>query len=280
VTHGRNLPDILALFDAEQRRDVVYADAVREVTPNVVRHTSRRGGRGFILYWKLNDAEVEGVAREQIAHYASAGQDFEWKVYAHDAPSGLGQQLVSLGFTSEPEETVVCLDLNALPDTLRAISTSTVEKVVDPAVVDEVIALKQMDSPEDFSDLALSLKEQLREDSAHFGLYVMRAEGKVASAGWARFDENSSFASLWGGSTAPTWRNRGFYRALVAARALEAARRGYAYLTVDALPTSRPILERLGFRVLSRARGYVWSASRKQEAPEGASKDSGRQLNI
>src|SRR4029079_14592326 len=45
----------------------------------------------------------------------------------------------------------------------------------------------------------------------------------------------------------PAFGGQGLYRALVAARAREAARLGAQYLIVDALPTSRPILQRLGF---------------------------------
>lgn len=53
------------------------------------------------------------------------------------------------------------------------------------------------------------------------------------------------------GGTHPDWRGRGAYRALVRARWDEAARRGVPLLATHARPTSRPILERLGFRTVS-----------------------------
>ena len=256
------MSDVLALYDTEQRRDVRYADSVREVTPTVVRHTSRLGGRGFIIYWKLTDAEVEPVAREQIAHYTAVGQEFEWKVYDHDAPAALGVRLERLGFEPELREAIVYFDLSVPPAWLANPVSVQVERVTDPTVVEEVIALRRAVSDEEPSHLASSLKLQLHDDAAHFGLYVARAAGKVASVGWARFDANTSFASLWGGTTDPAWRHRGLYTALVAARASEALRRGYRFLTVDALPTSRPILEKLGFKVLTHACGYVWKQDR------------------
>ena len=37
-----------------------------------------------------------------------------------------------------------------------------------------------------------------------------------------------------------------------------AAERGYRYLQVDALPTSQPILTRLGFTALARTTPYIW----------------------
>ncbi|MBV8669664.1 MAG: GNAT family N-acetyltransferase, partial [Candidatus Eremiobacteraeota bacterium] len=258
MSDASSIGDVLALYDTEQRRDVRYADSVREVTPAVVRHTSRLGGRGFVIYWKLTEADVEPVAREQIQHYRSLGQDFEWKVYDHDAPPDLGARLEQLGFEPEPREAIVYFDLSMRPAWLANPVSARVERVTDPNAVEEIIVLRRSVLDEDLAHLASSLKAQLQGDAAHFGLYVVRADGKVVSAGWARFDENTSFASLWGGTTDPAWRHRGLYTALVAARASEALRRGYRFLTVDALPTSRPILEKLGFKVLTHACGYVW----------------------
>jgi GNAT superfamily N-acetyltransferase len=66
----------------------------------------------------------------------------------------------------------------------------------------------------------------------------------------------TGFAGLWGGGTAPQWRGRGIYRALVARRMQVAAELGCEYLQVDATDMSRPILERLGFRALSVTTPY------------------------
>jgi len=71
------------------------------------------------------------------------------------------------------------------------------------------------------------------------------------------FPSTGEFAGLWGGGTVVAWRGRGIYRAMVAYRAALAAERGYRYLTVDASPDSRPILERLGFTVLSTTTPYL-----------------------
>ena len=71
----------------------------------------------------------------------------------------------------------------------------------------------------------------------------------------------TEFAGLWGGGTLPEWRGRGIYRALVRYRAELAAQRGYRYLTVDASPDSRPILERLGFIRLAITTPYTWTPS-------------------
>jgi GNAT superfamily N-acetyltransferase len=67
------------------------------------------------------------------------------------------------------------------------------------------------------------------------------------------------FAGLWGGGTVEAWRGRGVYRALVAHRARVAADRGYRYVQVDALATSRPILARLGFEPLTTTTPYEYA---------------------
>lgn len=254
--------DILGLFDVEQRRDVEYFETIREATPTIVRHTSRFGGDGLVTYWDLAGTDVMSVVQEQIAYFNSIGQDFEWKVYAHDSPAELGQQLARLGFTVDHKATVVYLDLSALPERLAALTNPNVKQVIEPEGIDEYVAMMQSIWDGDFCDVASSLKAQLQEDASHIGVYLARADGMVASAGWIRFHQASSFASLRGGLTLPAWRNRGLYSALVAVRVLEAQRRGYRYVIVDARPTSRPILERLGFKVLAHICVYVWSTRR------------------
>ena len=71
----------------------------------------------------------------------------------------------------------------------------------------------------------------------------------------------SWFGGLYGGGTRAGHRGRGFYRALVAARARDARERGATCLLVDALPTSRPILERLGFEHLTDTWACEWTPS-------------------
>lgn len=95
-------------------------------------------------------------------------------------------------------------------------------------------------------------------------------DGQVVSAAWVRFHAGTEFASLWGGATLPTWRRRGIYTELVARRADEAAERGFRYLQVDALPESRPILERLGLRQVTTTTPWLWAPSGTQGPGGGA----------
>lgn len=53
-------------------------------------------------------------------------------------------------------------------------------------------------------------------------------------------------------------RRSGCYTAVLAARLQEAIRRGYRFLVVDAVPMSRRILDKHGFRVITYATSYDW----------------------
>jgi predicted acetyltransferase len=83
-----------------------------------------------------------------------------------------------------------------------------------------------------------------------------------ACSAWIRFHPPTQFASLWGGSTLPAYRKHGLYTAVLAVRAQEARRRGYRFLTIDASPMSRPIVEKHGFQFLTYAHACNWHVRR------------------
>jgi GNAT superfamily N-acetyltransferase len=103
------------------------------------------------------------------------------------------------------------------------------------------------------------LLDRLESDPESFAGVVAVAGGKPVSSARMDFHPGTEFASLWGGGTLEPWRGKGIYRALVSHRARVAAERGYRYLRVDALPTSRPILERFGFVRLTTTVPYVFT---------------------
>ena len=85
--------------------------------------------------------------------------------------------------------------------------------------------------------------------------------GEAVSYAILRMTEGTQFCGLWGGSTLPSWRRRGLYRALVSHRASMALERGYTLARVDTSPDSRPILVRLGLHPVADIRPYVLSDS-------------------
>lgn len=160
-----------------------------------------------------------------------------------------------------------------MPEEEEALVVGEVEVVLaacSGATVPSQVALRELAASDhaglaalleaEWGDGEAVLRELLAEQSAAPGrmpIHVAAVGAEIVSAGWVRFHEGTEFASLWGGSTAPMWRRRGLYRALVARRAEQARARGLRFLQVDASPDSRPILERLGLHVVSTTTPYA-----------------------
>ena len=80
--------------------------------------------------------------------------------------------------------------------------------------------------------------------------FLAFVDGRPVAAGYASYTPLGVL--LFGGATLPAARGRGAYRALVLARAHEAATRGTPLVVTHAGHMSRPILERLGFTPVAR----------------------------
>jgi GNAT superfamily N-acetyltransferase len=121
------------------------------------------------------------------------------------------------------------------------------------------MAVRDRAFPDPSPELHERLLTQFRDAPESLRMVVAMAADEPVAAARIEFVPGTDFAGLWGGGTVPEWRGRGIFRALVAYRASLAAERGYRYLQVDALPTSRPILERLGFAAVARTTPYVFT---------------------
>jgi GNAT superfamily N-acetyltransferase len=139
----------------------------------------------------------------------------------------------------------------ALPDGVR------LQQVVDAAGVELVVEVHTRVFGDGGDRMRSRLLARLADDPDTLSMVVAVADGEPVCAARMEFCPGTGFAGLWGGGTLPAWRGKGIYRALVAHRAREAAAAGYQYLQVDASDLSRPILERLGFAVLSTTTPYL-----------------------
>jgi predicted GNAT family acetyltransferase len=255
-----NITEILALYDEEQRRTIEYTSLRREETQHVVRHVELVGTiGGLVIYSWLDENNADEVIREQAAYFQKLGQNLEWKHYEHDTPPDLKSRLAAHGFETDEEEAIVVLDLENIPQELLQPQSPDVRRITDPAQLCDVMLVQD----EVWQAVnTVGQREQLAYEMLHapetISLYVAYAEGQPVSSAWIRFHETSRFASLWGGSTLPAYRRRGIYTAMLAARAQEALERGARFLTVDAGPMSRPILEKLGFQVLTISTPCKW----------------------
>jgi GNAT superfamily N-acetyltransferase len=257
--------ELLEIFTRQQRIEVDYPDIKREVEGPVIRHISLAGEDGFVIYSRLDEESADAVISAQIARFQRIPQDFEWKVYDYDPPLDLIDRLRRRGFKIGDPETLLVLDLTAGPEALDRPVPPSVARITDPGEVDAVVALENTVWGTDHSNLGEHLKRELQEHPEMVSVYISYQGQQPASAAWIYFHAGSSFASLWGGSTLPQFRNQGHYSLLLAARAQEARLRGFSLLTVDASPMSRPILEKHGFQYLATSTPCKWRTNQESQ---------------
>ncbi|HSO26840.1 MAG TPA: GNAT family N-acetyltransferase [Anaerolineales bacterium] len=243
---------LLRLYDHDQRIEGQFPNLHREVLPNVIRNIPLTAGEdGFIAYSSLTTENADETIRRQIDHFTSLGLSFEWKLYGHDTPADLKDRLARHGFEIGEEEAIMALEVEHAPVDLRAPVPASIQKVTDPSQIATVIALEDQVWGYEHRDLHAFLEKMMHVHPEQISIYLAYADDKPAAAGWTYLLPGSRFASLWGGSTLPEYRRRGLYTGLLAVRLQEAQKRGYEFLTVDASPMSRPILEKLGFKFLT-----------------------------
>jgi hypothetical protein len=239
---------VLQLLDHE-RRNLARDGETIEPLPEVTRLAI--GDHRCIAWSSLTETNADAVISREIAHHRSMSAPFEWKVYAHDMPRDLAQRLALHGLTVGPCEAVMVYDLSILPAWIAAASACRVERLVDAEqLADFAFVLREVHGHIDESMLREFAIAHAAGSTDHLG-YVAYIDGEPSSVGRLCTHRQSSFGGLYGGATRMAFRGRGSYRAMVAARARDALQLGAKYLLVDALPTSRPILARLGFAHLT-----------------------------
>lgn len=258
---------ILALYDKEQRRDIEYPSHRREETPHVVRHVPLVDYEdGFVIYSWLNATEADPVIWEQVSYFDALGIDFEWKHFSHDTPPDLLARLQTVGFAVDEPETIMALEITRAPAVLLKPPRADVRQITSVEQLADLVAVQEQVWQENFDWLVPRLTNDLQTTPSLLQVYVAYVSGQPVSSAWIYFHPGSQFASLWGGSTLPAFRGQGFYTALLAARLQAALAAGASFLTIDAGPMSRPIVEKLGFKALTTAHACKWKARKNQEA--------------
>lgn len=249
----------LALYDEEQRRAIEYPGLRREEAQCVIRHVDLIGTDSLVIYSSLDINNADDLIQEQISYFEELGHDFEWKYYEHDSPPDLKARLAARGFEIGETDCIVALDLKDIPEALMRTATHDVRRITDPNQINEVMIVQ--DEIWQYSQDSLTRRQLVYEmenvpDS--LSVYVAYVNDVPVASSWIRFTTTSQFASLWGGSTLPAYRRRGIYTAMLAIRAQEALERDKSFLTVDAGDMSLPILEKLGFQLLTISNPCQW----------------------
>jgi GNAT superfamily N-acetyltransferase len=175
----------------------------------------------------------------------------EWELGESCTPADLVERLGALGILRDEDEPVatgmVLVAGGALPEPAGSFARPV-------ASLDELVLARRIQQ-ESFGGAADEVGfDQAEADFAREGIdgstFLGFVDGEAVAAAYASYTPLGLL--LFGGATLPAQRGRGAYRALVAARAREAAARGTPVLVTHAGKMSRPILERLGFRAVAR----------------------------
>lgn len=244
-----NTAEILAALDHDRRW--IGAPGFRlESEPKIARFIAEdAGGPAWVAWSGFEPHELDTAIEREKAYFAALGRGFEWKVYDHDQPADLRQRLAAHGAQVDEAEAFMVLDTHNAPEVWTRPITKTVRKIETPAELQDFGAVE--DAVWAGRSHHMDWPEEMRKASDVTSFYVAYDGDRPVSCARASFYPGSVFCGLWGGATLAEYRERGYYMALVAARVQEAIRRGARFVSIDAAPTSRPILEKRGFEFVA-----------------------------
>lgn len=246
-----NKNELISQFHKELREEAQIQGFKREQTEHVVRHISQFGERGFISASNVNEDNAREIIKNELDYFKQRNQSFEWKVYSYDKPDNLKELLKQEGFTIGDPEALMFMEIDHQHPLLLDGSFKNVIEITDEQGIKDIIALEESIWNESLAELGERLWRDKQNNPETLYLYGIYEDSKLVSAAWMYLEANSAFASLWGGSTLPSYRGKGYYSKLLAVRAQKAFEKGHPLLTVDASPMSRPILEKSGFLCLA-----------------------------
>lgn len=245
-----NLDQIRQRLDLERRYLARDGESI-EVLPHITRTII--GPQRLVMWSSLDEKNADELISGEIAHLGAAIKLFEWKLYTHDTPGDLLFRLRRHGLVPGDVEAVMVFDLSDGPPRCSTEGCivkriARMEQIEDYRFVAEESRTIDQDTINRICDrLAEAVANGWRQRVG----YIAYSGNEPVSIGRLFTHPLSAFGGLYGGTTRAAYRRRGFYRALIAARVADAIEMGAKYLLVDALPTSRPILERLGFQKLT-----------------------------
>ena len=254
-----NKNEILQAFDKQRWSLENNGIVVRELATDL---TECR-----ILAVNAPTENFKNIIESEVKLARKSNYSLEWKTFDCDKNNDfLRELLISSGFEQQDSELVLCFDLNAIDSISKQAHKGHSEiKIVEFDSSNIKIGLKEMaeisfeigrKNVEAESDRLLA--EALHNPNS-MSLFVAYCDSEPVSCARTHYIKNSIFAELCGGRTKTTHRCRGYFSALVYARMRAALLRKCHIALVDALPTSEPILRKLGFEVLTGTRPFLLS---------------------
>src|SRR6185503_11991251 len=111
-----NKNNLLVRYDKDLRLRIMYPEARKEITNNVVRFVRKAPGMNFVSFTFANEAKLHQVIHQEVDYFRPLDQPFTWKVYDHDLLPNLKDELVTHGFAPDDDPAaVMVLDVHKEP---------------------------------------------------------------------------------------------------------------------------------------------------------------------
>jgi len=255
-----NRNGLLICYDKDLRLHVMYPEARREITNDVVRFIRKAPGMNFVSFTFADEAKLKSVVNREVDYLAPMHQPFTWKVYEHDHLPNIRDTLLANGFIGDSDPAAVMVfDLNQAPSSSFEAAGVDVRRIADKNGLKDIIHVLDgvYGGHNDWVYERMGLHLQI---PGYLSMYAAYVDGKPASVAWTYFP-GRHFATLFGGTTLTEYRARGLYTSLLRTRLKEIRERGYPFAVVEAGPMSRPIVAKHGFQHLTTVHDYEWKGN-------------------
>lgn len=255
-----NRNSLLTTYDKDLRLHVMYPEARKEITEDVVRFIRKAPGMNFISFTFADDARLERVVMREVVYLAPMQQPFTWKVYDHDRLPTISRTLLANGFAGDEDPAaVMVLDVNQAPASDFEAGKTDIRRITDREGLRDVVhILNNVYGGK--NDWVYERMGSHLDIPGYLSVFAAYVDGKPASTAWTYFP-GRHFATLFGGTTLEEYRSRGLYTSLLHRRLDEIRKRGYPYAVVEAGPMSKPIVEKHGFQHLTTVYDYQWKGN-------------------
>jgi GNAT superfamily N-acetyltransferase len=255
-----NKSSLLTKYDKELRMRIMYPEARREITGDVVRFVRQAPGMNFVSFTFANETNLSRVIDHELEYFAPMAQPFTWKVYDHDQLPSLKDKLNARNFAGDDDSAdVMVLNINEAAADLFQPVKADIRRITDlDGLKDVIYVLNSVYGGHNtwvYDRLGLHL--QYRD---YLSAYVAYVEDQPASIAWTYFPRGS-FATLFAGSTVPEHRKKGLYTNLLSVRLQEIRKRGYDFAVVETGDMSRPVVAKHGFQHLTTVWDYQWQGN-------------------
>src|ERR1043165_8442577 len=104
-----NRRNLLVKYDKDLRLRLMYPEARKEITEDVVRIVREAPGMNLVSFTFANESKLHEVIHREVDYFAPLKQPLTWKVYDHDLLPSLKDELTSHGFqhNSDPADVMV-----------------------------------------------------------------------------------------------------------------------------------------------------------------------------